>query len=139
MKFNKLIPELMVSDIKKSSKFYLDIGFKIEYQRLENKFMFLSLEGSQLMIQEDDGKIDEWSVGKLRHPYGKGMHFQIEVKNADRIHDILRKKKYSIKFGPKKYWFRQDNKMLGMKSLLVQDPDGYLLMFNQDIGSKKVN
>jgi catechol 2,3-dioxygenase-like lactoylglutathione lyase family enzyme len=32
MEFNKLIPELSVSDIKKSIHFYVNIlGFKIEY------------------------------------------------------------------------------------------------------------
>lgn len=34
MKFNKLIPELSVSNLEQSLKFYIDtIGFKIEYQR----------------------------------------------------------------------------------------------------------
>ena len=46
MKFNKLIPELTVKNIEKTKKFYLDIlGFKMEYGREENKFVFLSFEG----------------------------------------------------------------------------------------------
>jgi catechol 2,3-dioxygenase-like lactoylglutathione lyase family enzyme len=61
MKFNKLIPELSVSDIDKSLKFYVDIlGFKIEYQRKETSFVFLSFQGSQIMIE----KINNfWNTG----------------------------------------------------------------------------
>ncbi len=41
MKFNKLIPELTVSDIEKCKQFYTDIlGFKIEYERLEISLCF---------------------------------------------------------------------------------------------------
>ena len=35
MKFNSLIPELSVSNIEVSRKFYLNIGFKIKYERPE--------------------------------------------------------------------------------------------------------
>ena len=45
MKFNSLIPELTVSDIERTKHFYIDIlQFKIEYERPENQFVFLSME-----------------------------------------------------------------------------------------------
>lgn len=34
--------------------------------------------------------------------------------------------------------YRQDNKLLGNKEFLVQDPDGYLLRFAEDLGEKEV-
>lgn len=44
MKFNKLIPELTVTDINESKEFYTKVlGFRIEYERVEDKFSFLSL------------------------------------------------------------------------------------------------
>ncbi len=50
MIFNKMIPELTVFDIEKTKAFYIDIlGFKIEYERPEDKFVFVSYEGSQLL------------------------------------------------------------------------------------------
>ena len=53
MKFNKIIPELSVSEFRKSLGFYtLLLGFKVEYQRAESKFAFLSLQGTQIMIEE---------------------------------------------------------------------------------------
>ena len=36
-------------------------------------------------------------------------------------------------------WYRQDEYLLGNKEFLVQDPDGYLLRFSEDLGKKKVN
>ena len=33
-------------------------------------------------------------------------------------------------------WYRQDDKLLGNKEFLVQDPDGYLIRFSQDLGEK---
>lgn len=50
MKFNKLIPELSVTNIERSIKFYTSIGFKIVYERKEDCFCFLELDGNQLMI-----------------------------------------------------------------------------------------
>ncbi len=137
MKFNKLIPELIVSDIKKSLEFYTKIlGFKIEYQREENKFAFLSLNGAQLMLEENLNS--DWNTGKLEKPFGRGINFQIEVKDVQSLLDSLEKNKYPIKIPLKENWYRQDKVLLGNKEFLVMDPDGYLLRFSQDIGKKPV-
>ena len=70
MKFNKLIPELSVSDFDKSLKFYIDVlGFKMEYKREESKFAMLSFQGSQIMIEEVN---NHWSTGRLEYPFGRG-------------------------------------------------------------------
>ena len=51
MKFNSLIPELSVSNIKKSKDFYINIlGFKLEYERVEDKFAFLSLGDTNINL-----------------------------------------------------------------------------------------
>ena len=54
MKFNSLIPELSVSNINESKNFYLKLGFKIIYERVEDKFVFLQLEDNQIMIEENN-------------------------------------------------------------------------------------
>ena len=42
MKFNVIIPELTVEDIERTKDFYIGIlQFKIEYDRPEDKFVFL--------------------------------------------------------------------------------------------------
>ena len=140
MKFNKLVPELSVSNLSKSLDFYVNlIGFKKEYERKEDKFVFLSLEGSQLMIQESITlKNSRWYVGKLEYPLGRGLHFQMEVKDVSKIFNSLKKNNYPLKGKIEEDWYRKGNRLLGMKNFLVQDSDGYLLMFHEDLGSKLV-
>ncbi len=61
MIFNKLIPELSVACVRKSLEFYAGIlGFTVEYSRPEKGFYFLSLEGSQIMVEEVN---DHWWTG----------------------------------------------------------------------------
>ena len=135
MKFNKLIPELSVSNLEKSLEFYKLIGFKIEYERKENRFVFLSLGEIQFMLQEisDD---DKWNVGTLSYPFGNGINFQLEIENVDDIYNKLKNNGYKIAFEMEENWYRQNNKLLGNKEFLVQDPDGYLLRFSEDLGEK---
>lgn|SRR5574344_1100543 len=134
MKFNKLIPELTVTDINESKRFYNDIlGFDIMYERNESGFVFLSREDSQIMLvqlREDD----DWQTGKLSHPFGRGINISIEVADVVKLHDEIVKKGYKIFALMEDNFYRQDNKMLGNREFLVMDPDGYLLRFNQDIG-----
>ena len=136
MKFNKLIPELSVSDIEKSTHFYVDIlGFKIEYKRDENNFVFLSLNDSQLMIEQFNGN---WITGNLEYPLGRGINFQFEVDNILILLENLNKNNYPLFQAPEDNWYRVDDKYKGNREFLVQDPDGYLLRFSQDISDKKV-
>lgn len=138
MKFNKLIPELSVTNLNKSLKFYKNIGFIIEYERPENRFAFLSLEGSQVMIQEIS-KNEKWALENLKYPFGNGVNFQIEVKNVEKIYNKLKAINYSVAFEMQENWYRENNKLLGNKEFLVQDPDGYLLRFCEDLGEKPIS
>ena len=137
MKFNKIIPELSVSNLEKSLAFYKALGFKIEYERPENKFVLLSMGEIQFMIQEisDD---DKWDVAPLSYPFGNGINFQLEVYNVEDIYNSLKDNNYKIAFDIEENWYRQDNKLLGNKEFLVQDPDGYLLRFSEDLGEKEI-
>ena len=45
---------------------------------------------------------------------------------------------YKITFDIEENWYRQDNKLLGNKEFLIQDPDGYLLRFSEDLGEKEI-
>ena len=87
--YNSLIPELSVSNIDISKKFYLDLGFKIRYERKENKFCLLQLEGNQIMIEENN---DNWNTGKLEHPYGRGINLSMTVSNIEKMYEILKEK-----------------------------------------------
>ena len=136
MYFNKLIPELSVSNLENSLKFYKILGFKIEYERPENKFVFLSLGEIQFMLQEISEN-DKWDLAPLTYPFGNGINFQLEVDNVDEIYNNLKQNNYTITFDMEENWYRQDNKLLGNKEFLIQDPDGYLIRLAQDLGEKE--
>ncbi len=131
--FNKLIPELVVRNIDKSIKYYQSIGFTIKYERKENKFAFLELQGSQIMLRENEDN-DSWSVGVLEYPYGRGINIQIEVRNIDDMLNKFKKSNLKLFIDLKDNFYRQDNNLLGNREFLVQDPDGYLLRFFENLG-----
>lgn len=136
MKFNKLIPEICVTDFKKSLEFYTKIlGFKIEYKREEDNFAFLSFQGSQIMIQKTN---NTWSTEKLDYPFGRGVNFQIEVKTIKPLIQSLSTHKHDLFKKPKDNWYRKNKILLGNREFLVQDLDGYLLRFSEDLGEKKL-
>ncbi|MFS0892584.1 bleomycin resistance protein [Peribacillus frigoritolerans] len=135
-KLNALIPELSVSDMKQSLYFYSEILlFKIEYQRPEDKFAFLSLNDCQIMIEEVNG---HWNTGELSYPYGRGINFQIVINDIDLLYDSLKKNEYPIEFDIQENWYRAETKLKGQKEFLVMDPDGYLLRFVRILGEKDV-
>ena len=134
MKFNMLIPELRVSNFTKSFDFYTKIlGFRVEYERKEPQFAFLSLEGTQIMIEQNTS---EWNTGELDCPYGRGIHLQITVKNTNALLDSLKKCNYPIYVEPFEKWYRVKDRLYGLRQFLVKDPDGYLLRFVENLGIK---
>ena len=137
LEFSKNIPELSVTNLENSLNFYKTAGFKVEYDRPENKFAFISLGKIQFMLQEmaDNNK---WDVAPLSYPFGNGINFQLEVENLDEIYNSFKNSNYKIIFDIEENWYRQDNKLLGNKEFLIQDPDGYLLRFSEDLGEKEI-
>ena len=81
MNFNRMIPELSVFDIERTKKFYRELGFKIEYERTEDKFVFMSFQDSQFMFEQihDDG----CNIGELVYPLGRGINFSIAVDDIE--------------------------------------------------------
>lgn len=133
--WNENIPELSVTSLENSLKFYKTAGFEVKYNRPENKFTFISLNNIQFMLQELSDN-DKWNVGELKYPFGNGINFQLEVKNVDEIYNNFKNNNYAIAFDIEENWYRQNDKILGNKEFLIQDPDGYLLRFMQDLGEK---
>ena len=135
LEFNKNIPELSVTNLEDSLKFYKCLGFKVEYERPENKFVFLSYGEIQFMLQEIADN-DKWDVAPLSYPFGNGINFQLEVDNVDKIYNSLKNNNYKIAFDIEENWYRKDDKLLGNREFLAQDPDGYLLRFSEDLGEE---
>ncbi|MDK2562336.1 VOC family protein [Romboutsia sedimentorum] len=128
MIFNKLIPELTVFNIEQTRDFYLNIlGFKLEYERIEDSFIFISFENSQFMFEQlhDDG----WNIGELKYPLGRGINFSIEVKDIDSLYYKVTSHNVTIFRELMINNYKQGDKITEQKEFLLQDPNGYLLRF----------
>lgn len=129
MRFNALVPELSVSDINKSKDFYINIlGFKLEYERVEDKFAFISYGEAQIMIEEING---HWNTGELQYPLGRGINFQIVTDDINKIINSLKSNHIKLFKNLMENRYETGEGIIFEKEILVQDPDGYLLRFSE--------
>lgn len=127
IEFNSLIPELSVSNIENSKNFYQNLGFQIVYERPENKFCFLKLENNQIMIEEVN---ENWNVGKLEYPYGNGINISMTISDIEFLYKNLKDKNFKFFKDLMVNEYKVKDKNSKDKEFLIQDPDGYLLRFN---------
>jgi catechol 2,3-dioxygenase-like lactoylglutathione lyase family enzyme len=132
--FAPLVPELDVFDLARSKAFWCDVlGFQIAYQRPENGFVYIERQGSQVMLMQRNG-IRE--TGNLERPLGRGINFQMFVDSVEPLLGALRKASWPLFGECHDAWYRIAGEERGNRQFLVQDPDGYLLRFAQDLGNR---
>ena len=127
MDFNNLIPELSVFDILQTKKFYKELGFKIEYERQKEKFIFMSFQDSQFMFEQihDDG----WHTGDLRYPLGRGINFSIAVEDFEELYKLVKTLNFEIYKELTRNKYQVNGTEETQIEFLIQDPNGYLLRF----------
>lgn len=135
--FNALVPELDVTDIDMSLDFWCGrLGFEIAYDRPAAKFAYLQREGAQIMLCQING---HWEVAPLERPFGRGINFQFKVMSLAPILAALAEIGWPLFREPYEAWYRTgEDREGGSREFLVQDPDGYLLRFAEDIGERAV-
>lgn len=127
MDFNKMIPELSVFDIEQTKRFYNNLGFKIEYERPEEKFVFMSFQDSQFMFEQihDNG----WNIGELIYPLGRGINFSIAVDDIERLYKLVKTLNLEIYRELNRSIYQVNGTEETQTEFLIQDPNGYLLRF----------
>ena len=127
MDFNKMIPELSVFDIEQTKRFYNDLGFKIEYERPEEKFVFMSFQDSQFMFEQihDNG----WNIGELIYPLGRGINFSIAVDDIEGLYKLAKTLNLEIYRELNRSIYQVNGTEETQTEFLIQDPNGYLLRF----------
>jgi catechol 2,3-dioxygenase-like lactoylglutathione lyase family enzyme len=131
----KLVPEIFVESFDVSVRHWCEVfGFRIAYQRPEERFAYLERpEGCQIMISE---RCNVWETGPLERPFGRGVLFQVFVDTIDPLHGNILRKGFALYDGPREVWRRWGDREGGKKEIFVQDPDGYLVMFAEDLGER---
>ena len=126
-----MLPELRVSDIETSRKFYLELGWKLYNERPEDKFMLLQMEELYLMLMELTSTEDSWNgYAPMEYPLGRGMHLQMEVSDVDKLYKKALGMGIRIFRELETHKYRELDKILCCKEFLFFDPDGYLLRFS---------
>lgn len=122
-----MIPELSVFDIEQTKRFYNDLGFKIEYERPEEKFVFMSFQDSQFMFEQihDNG----WNIGELIYPLGRGINFSIAVDDIEGLYKLVKTLNLEIYRELNRSIYQVNGTEETQIEFLIQDPNGYLLRF----------
>ena len=137
-----LVPELNITSLPASLAFWRDLlGFRILYDRPEEGFAAIEREGVEFMLEEYDTGPDErlgiWATGPRERPYGRGINFEITVRDVGILLEALARGGWPLFFGPEERWYRvSPHEETGVHQFLVQDPDGYLLRFSQPLGRR---
>ena len=128
MDYQAVIPEFVVSDIEKSRRFYCNLlGFTVQYERPEEKFLFLSLEDCQLMLEE--GSAEE--LAQLTYPFGRGVNISFGIEDVPRLYQKVIESNYPIHRPLTKREFRFGEQYIYPHEFAVLDPDGYFLRFSE--------
>ena len=128
-----LTPELGVADIARSLGFYCDIlGFAVVYDRPAEGFAYLRYEGVELMLDQI-GLGRTWETGPLEPPLGRGMNLQCKISALDPLLDRLRAAGLSLYRPVETKTYRVGDRDATQRQFCVQDPDGYLLRFCEDV------
>ena len=133
--WNPLVPELAVTDMATSLRFYEAAGFHVRFRRQDPPFVYRELGQAQLMLEQQHS--EGWIVAPLERPLGRGINFQIEVPSADRILLALQALGVEPYRGIRDTWYTVSvSHEEGQREFLVQDPDGYLLRFAEYLGAR---
>ncbi|UIJ70598.1 VOC family protein [Aurantimonas sp. HBX-1] len=135
---NALVPEFAVTDYGRSRKFYCDVlGFSCAYERPEEGFGYLRLGSAELMI-------DQIGLGRTfggahlpgAPPFGKGLNVQIRVAAVGPLIEALERHRITLYLPLEERWYRTGEREAGQRQFVVADPDGYLLRFCEEMGSR---
>ena len=131
----RLVPELVCADFARSLAFYTELlGFAVRYARPEERFAYLEREGAELMIEQAVGRA--FLAAPLEYPYGRGVNVQIEVAAVAALYARVGAAGCPIYLPLEERWYRRDRDEVGNRQFIVLDPDGYLLRFFEDLGSR---
>jgi catechol 2,3-dioxygenase-like lactoylglutathione lyase family enzyme len=133
-----VVAELLVSDLQYSLQFWCDkLGLNVLYERPEEHFAYLDLNGAQFMLEEYRiGQGRYWVTDTLQKPYGRGINFEIKIADISVALKNLNVANWPLYMQPEEKWYLVGNEKAGVRQFLVQDPDGYLLRLSQSIGKK---
>lgn len=135
---NALVPEFAVTDWQASLCFYRDLlGFRCRYQRPEEGFAYLEREGAELMLDQIGlGRTFGGKQLAADRPLGRGLNVQIRVSSLAPLLAALQEAGIALYLPLEEKWYRTGETESGNRQFVVADPDGYLLRFYEELGTR---
>lgn len=128
--FKKLTPNLLVANVERSLAFYIDtLGFTRGMTVPDaSPFVFASVTSGEVEIFFNDAAtaVEEYPAfaGK---PIGATGTMFIELEGVDALHDRIKSRATIV--------MPIENKFYGMREFAIEDPDGYVIVFAQQLPS----
>lgn len=133
----RLVPELLVTDIERSLDFFVNvIGFEILYGRPEEGFVYLELEGAQIMLERSEDSL--WVAAPMEQPLGRGINLRLQVSTVEPVLGRLLLRNWPLFRNLHDAWYQTGDVESGYRQFLVQCPDGYLLRLFEELGERPV-
>ncbi|CAH1561091.1 Glyoxalase [Vibrio jasicida] len=131
----RVVPELYCFNIEISKSYFINVlGFSLKYERVEEKFAYLTLDGVDIMLEGIDGNSRKWVSGELEAPLGRGVNFQWDVIDIESIYTRVYEQAPDSLYLPLECKSYQcGNVTVIQKQFIAQSPDGYLFRFCQDV------
>ncbi len=130
-----LVPELYCMNLEETRRFFQEVlGFTLRYARLEEGFVYLEREGVEVMFERLEGEGRRWRTGVLERPFGRGVNFQCDVSDVRALYDsVCRLRPECVYLALERASYRCGARLVSQEQFVVQDPDGYLFRFCQEV------
>lgn len=133
----RIVPELYSANFAVSLDFYTRVlGFRVVYARPEDRFAYLDLDGAELMLEQTTDPSRTFIAGELEYPFGRGLHLQLEVKDAEAVYGRVLEAGSRVLLPLETRWYRRGDREAGNRQFVVLDPDGYVLRPFKSLGTR---
>lgn len=127
-RFTSVTPNLVVSDVARSTAFYRDVlGFSIKQTVPEAApFVFVWLERDDVPVFLNDAKVTEEDLPVMAgRAFGGTAALFIAVTDVDRLHEVVAPRAQVV--------MELKTQFYGMREFAITDPDGHLITFAERI------
>jgi hypothetical protein len=84
------------------------------------------------------GRAHRWEVAPTEPPFGRHVNFEIAVADVAPVLAALEAARWPLFMAPETKTYRIDGTGVTVRQFLVQDPDGYLLRFSQELATRAI-
>jgi lactoylglutathione lyase len=90
------------------------------------------------MLEQPFSQDRLWPKAELAQPFGRGVNFQIDVADVNKIHGDITVAGLNCVLQLEERWYRRNGIEIGARQFAVQVPDGYLIRLAQSLRTRPI-